>query len=159
MKSEGKKVNKTAFVVALAAGIVIIATAFALAKPSPMGNQMSHGVNIAYHYHVTIDFREYGGRSVLPAGIGLESGIWFDKYLDGEGPPGMAPIHTHGSDNLLHIEPREYKVYSMADFFRIWGEDPVNFNVCYDVGGTCAPITDLSGATLLDSDKYRIERK
>lgn len=158
MKSEGRKANQTAFVV----GLVVFAIVFALVfmyLDQPSETSMSHGTTIAYHAHVVIDYVENGQPAELPAGIGLDNGIWPTRNLEGEGPEDMAPVHTHNTDNILHIEAIEDKTYTIGDFFEIWGVDPNDYDVCIQMLLTCSPVEDVGKATLHDSDRYRIELK
>ena len=62
------------------------------------------------HIHVTfVPILDRQPRS-LPANIGIT-------------PECMRPLHTHESDFGIHIESPGGEVWTMGDFFRVWGDD------------------------------------
>ncbi len=64
----------------------------------------------AQHIHAHLDIFINGERVIVPAEIGI--------------PPsgGITPVHTHDASGIIHIEsPDPYAVYSLGQFFDIWG--------------------------------------
>lgn len=113
-----------------------------------------HGEEIAYHEHVKIDYYVNGKKTDLPQGIGMD--IWPTKYLADEGVASYAPIHTHDYSSTVHIEPKINKIYTVADFMQVWGNDkPYKLSSC--LGEICTPI-EPDNAALQDGDHYKIEQ-
>jgi hypothetical protein len=91
--------------------------------------------NLVRHDHVHLDIRVNGRTLTVPAGIGMAapgddgpcppigaypvgdcaSGhVWFAKVA-------TAPIHTHSSAGLIHIESDRKGSYTLGQFFDEWG--------------------------------------
>ena len=39
-----------------------------------------------------------------------------------DGMSGMAPLHTHNPAGTIHVESNVARDYTLAEFFRIWGQ-------------------------------------
>jgi hypothetical protein len=97
---------------------------------------------LAYHIHQNLNLYIDGKQVQIPANIGIA------------GANELAVIHVHpdsagGSDNVIHIESPEQKLFSLGDFFGVWG---LKFTPT-SIGG----YTDGSGRTLqvfLDGKKF-----
>ncbi len=77
---------------------------------------------IVLHWHVSLNITIQGERRVVPARIGLGSGLWADHSLDAFGQPGAAPLHTHTARGRIHIESTVVRNYTLGEFFAIWGQ-------------------------------------
>lgn len=125
----------------------------------PPVQNIVHGQEIAYHAHVQVDYYVNGKQSDLPAKIGIDSQYWPTRYLEADGVAGYSPIHTHDWDSKIHIEPKDNKVYSFADFMKVWGNDkPYKLSYCLSSSGVCSPVQDPSQAMLRDGDHYKLEQ-
>jgi len=62
-----------------------------------------------YHWHAQLYVNSAGVSYPIPANIGLT--------------PGCAmPLHTHDGSGLIHVEPDVNRLYTIGDFFTIWGK-------------------------------------
>jgi hypothetical protein len=97
---------------------------------------------LAYHIHQNLNLFIDGKQVQIPANIGIA------------GANELAVIHVHpdatgGSDNVIHVESPEQKLFTLGDFFGVWG---LNFTPT-SIGG----YTDGGGKTLqvyLDGKKF-----
>jgi hypothetical protein len=58
----------------------------------------------------------------VPAGIGIDPAV------------GFAPLHTHDSSGVIHVESPTVRTYTLGQFFAVWG---VRFTPSC-LGGYCA---------------------
>ena len=75
------------------------------------------------HAHLTIFVR--GAARQIPYGIGIAPPI--EQIQSSRGPfaaggTRFAWIHTHAADGIVHIESPVARVYTLGDFFDIWGQ-------------------------------------
>jgi hypothetical protein len=92
---------------------------------------------LAYHIHQNLNLYVDGTQVPIPANIGIA------------GTNALAVIHVHGTDNVIHIESPEQKLFTLGDFFAVWG---LEFTPT-SIGG----YTNGGGKTLqvfLDGKKY-----
>lgn len=153
MKSEGKKVNKNAFIVAFIVLGAILGVVYSMPYLFPM-KPTSHGIPVAYHEHFTVDYYVNGERELLPSGIGLKDRTW-TGYLADEGIQDNAPIHTHDFTGQVHVEPTEDKRYTLADLFKVWGIEPSSACL-YTLENFCSPL-DAFDFELKDGDHFRVD--
>jgi hypothetical protein len=75
---------------------------------------------VAYHIHAHLAIYASGGRQVVPAGIGIPGP---QKVVDGfvEGGKCLYWLHTHDSTGVVHIESPVQRVYTLGQFFDVWG--------------------------------------
>lgn len=70
------------------------------------------GTGRVYHWHTELQIRSAGTLVTIPANIGISLTC-------------MQILHTHDTSGLIHIEPDtsdQNRVYTLADFFRVWGK-------------------------------------
>ncbi len=65
--------------------------------------------NLALHHHVKLNIFIDGVKQIIPANIGILSNI-------------MRPLHTHDTDNEIHMEGPCKRDFKLGDFFAIWGK-------------------------------------
>lgn len=82
------------------------------------------------HIHAHLSLFYKGEPIAIPYGIGIVKPF---RVVDGfvEGGKGYYWLHTHDATGILHIESPNKRLYTLADFFNIWGE-PLNG---HDVAG------------------------
>ncbi len=97
-----------------------------LTRLKDIGFQMSAQGAVVFHIHQHIDVVVNGKTVVVPADIGINQRARF-----------MAPIHTHNSNGLIHLESRVRREHTLGDFFDVWG---VRFTKSC-IGGYCANAT------------------
>jgi hypothetical protein len=75
---------------------------------------------VAYHIHAHLTIYASGARQVVPAGIGIPGP---QKVVDGfvEGGKCLYWLHTHDSTGVVHIESPVQRVYTLGQFFDVWG--------------------------------------
>jgi hypothetical protein len=64
---------------------------------------------LAYHIHQNLNLYVDGKQVGIPPNIGIA------------GTNALAVIHVHGTDNVIHIESPEQKLFTLGDFFAVWG--------------------------------------
>ena len=78
------------------------------------------------HTHQHLDILVKGNPVTVPAGIGINETARF-----------ISPIHTHDETGVIHVESDEIRVFTLGQFFDIWG---VRFTKdC--IGGYCGNAT------------------
>jgi hypothetical protein len=88
------------------------------------GIQCQRGEQVALHIHARLTIFVDGHPKSVPYGIGI---------LDPQtAPTGVGPfvvggacfswLHTHAADGIIHIESPVQRVYTLGNFFDIWGQ-------------------------------------
>ena len=82
---------------------------------------------LQYHVHAHLDVFFNGDRVVVPAGIAIDtkdpavqanaSGVGLRHDCD---KPCISPLHTHGTDGVLHTETKTPKPNTLGQFFVEW---------------------------------------
>lgn len=121
---------------------------------SPKSLQV-HGSNtVVMHNHVQLEIRVDGTSVVVPANIGISPSLYRDHSLDQFGVmnPPMAPLHTHDSDGLIHIESTVMRDYTLGQFLDISGlKLETAKSVAITVDGNSVP--DYKNQILKDGEK------
>lgn len=81
------------------------------------------GAGIVLHTHPNLTLIVDGSPSSVPESIGINPPLYKDHSLDKYGMTGMAPIHTHDSSGVIHVESNTNRSYSFDEFLNIWGID------------------------------------
>jgi hypothetical protein len=111
------------------------------AKPFPCVS----GDGLEYHWHTNLQI-EAGNPAApvaIPASIGISPGC-------------MQLLHTHTADGRIHIEPDtpdQNRVYTVGDFFLVWGK-PFGSPLQMHVNGT--PVTPSPNVPLNDEATIHI---
>jgi hypothetical protein len=66
--------------------------------------------HLAVHYHAHLDVIVDGGPVAVPAGIGID-----------EQRRKIAPLHTHETDGVVHIESATDVPFTLGQLFTAWG--------------------------------------
>ena len=114
------------------------------------------GAMMVLHTHPNLTLIVDGSPSSVPKNIGIDASMWKDHSLDKYGMPGMAPIHTHDSSGVIHVESNTNRSYTLDDFLNIWGIDLSGKAVRISVDGK--PIKGLD-YVLKDGDNILMEIK
>ena len=76
------------------------------------------------HIHPHLDIVYQGQPVALPADIGIDPTMYathkWDKYI---GDMGAAPLHTHDSSGVIHVESSVTANWTLGNFLDIWGVD------------------------------------
>jgi hypothetical protein len=62
-----------------------------------------------------------GQNVTIPANIGLPSGVWANRTLSVFGVNGTSPLRTEDSSGTIHILARIPVLFTLGDFFDVWG--------------------------------------
>ncbi|HEX9709928.1 MAG TPA: hypothetical protein VGB42_08200 [Candidatus Thermoplasmatota archaeon] len=124
---------------AVAAGGIALVAAVVLIAPGPPsggGGPCDYPLKSS-HYHAQLLIYRDGVLRDVPGDIGIDPALTFDSSLSecvsGGTAHGVNPVHTHaGEANLLHIESRVDRTYSLGDFFRTWGQ-PIGPQATWDL--------------------------
>ena len=75
---------------------------------------------VAYHIHAHLAIYVSGARQVVPAGIGIPGP---QQVVNGfvEGGRCLYWLHTHDVTGVIHIESPLRRVYTLGEFFDVWG--------------------------------------
>ena len=71
------------------------------------------------HYHAHLDVFVDGKPVTVPAGLGINIGP--DNTMPAHGDPGIAPLHTHDTTGVLHIEAARDDKFTLGQAFAEWG--------------------------------------
>jgi hypothetical protein len=74
---------------------------------------------LSVHYHAHLDVIVDGSPIPVPAGLGINAGP--NGELPDHGSPGIAPLHTHDTSGILHIEAPKNDTFTLGQVFTEWG--------------------------------------
>ena len=74
---------------------------------------------LTVHYHAHVDVIVDGSPVEVPAGLGINTGP--NGSLPEHGSRGIAPLHTHDSSGILHIEAAQNDTFTLGQVFTEWG--------------------------------------
>jgi hypothetical protein len=80
---------------------------------------------LAFHIHAHLAVFVDGEPRRVPYGIGIGSPVQVEDTPAGPFAAGGACfswLHTHASDGIIHIESPVQHVYTLGDFFDVWGQ-------------------------------------
>jgi hypothetical protein len=111
---------------------VPIPDAGALAPPRLLVNgQRIDGINceaaeqVLFHIHAHLTIFVNGKPRRVPAGIGIAAPLEVDETPVGAFVAGATCfmwLHTHSADGIIHTESPLQRVYTLGNFFDIWGQ-------------------------------------
>jgi hypothetical protein len=75
---------------------------------------------VAFHIHSHLTIYASGTRQVVPAGIGIPKP---QQVIDGfvTGGKCLYWLHTHDATGIVHIESPVQRIYTLGQFFDVWG--------------------------------------
>jgi hypothetical protein len=114
------------------------------------------GADMVLHIHPNLTLIVDGSPSSVPENIGIDAPLWKDHSLDKFGMTGMAPIHTHDSSGVIHVESNINRSYTFDEFLDIWGLDLNDKTIKISADGK--PVNSLD-YVLNDGDKIIMEIK
>lgn len=105
---------------------------------------------ILLHIHPRLYLNVNGKPYFVPQNVGIEPDLWKYHALDQYGMKGMAPLHTHTADGMLHVESMIIRNYTLGEFLDIWGLDLQGETISVSVDGE--PISDYRNHVLKDEE-------
>jgi len=133
------------FVIALVAVGAVTAYFYSTHGPRAMV------LHIHPHLSITLD----GQPLTVPTHIGMDYSLWKDNSLNQYGI-GMAPLHTHDTSGIIHVESNVYRIYTLGQFLDIWGGlDTTGKMVKATVDGV--PVQDYRNILLRDKEQIHLD--
>jgi hypothetical protein len=83
-------------------------------------------LNTHIHAHLTIVHN--GQQIAVPRGVGILPPFTISNGFVGSGK-GFYWLHTHDATGILHVESPDNRVYTLGNFFDIWGQPLTESNV------------------------------
>ena len=85
------------------------------------GIQCQTSEQAAYHIHAHLAVFVSGASRAVPAGVGIPGP---QQVVSGfvEGGKCLYWLHTHDATGIIHIESPVQRVYTLGEFFDIWGQ-------------------------------------
>jgi hypothetical protein len=83
------------------------------------------GEQVLFHIHAHLTIFVDGNPRRIPAGIGIAKPLEVDQTPVGAFVAGATCfmwLHTHAADGIIHTESPVQRVYTLGDFFDIWGQ-------------------------------------
>ena len=142
--------------VALAVGVsLVIATSKLPVSNLSTSNLVPHDAMGMMHIHPHLTLMIDGKAAVVPAQIGIDPSIWNFHALDSYGMKGMAPLHTHTDDGIIHVESYKDQDYTLGEFLAIWSMPLDDYKVKVTVDGN--PVSDYANHVFKDGEKIILE--
>ena len=126
-----------------------VAAALALARRLEDGQRIDGidcqaGESVLFHIHAHLTIFVDGTPRRVPAGIGIAPPLELVETpagaFVGSGTCFMW-LHTHSADGVIHTESPVKRIYTLGDFFDIWGQ-PLNRNRIGPAHGTVTSLFD-----------------
>lgn len=89
------------------------------AQVKAAGLSLTSQEQLQVHYHAHLDVFVDGKRVPVPAGLGINIGP--NNTMPPHGAPGIAPLHTHDTSGVLHIEAARADTFTLGQAFVEWG--------------------------------------
>lgn len=89
------------------------------ARVRAAGLSLTSHETLAVHYHAHLDVFVNGRPVPVPAGLGINAGP--NGELPEHGAPGIAPLHTHDTSGIVHIEAPSDMTFTLGQVFDEWG--------------------------------------
>ena len=83
------------------------------------------GEHVLFHIHAHLTIFVNGAPRQIPAGIGIAPPYEVDETPAGAfiaGATCFMWLHTHAADGIIHTESPVRRIYTLGDFFDIWGQ-------------------------------------
>jgi len=115
--------------------------------------QAGEQVYLHIHAHLTIFVR--GVPRQVPAGIGIAPPYEVARTPRGAfvaGAPCFMSLHTHSADGIIHTESPSKRIYTLGEFFDIWGQ-PLSRR---QLGPAHGPVTALFNGRVFTGNPRRL---
>jgi len=142
--------NKKIKLIIIAGAIIAVAIWVGIVSVKPSDDPKSMSAQIVMHIHPRLYIEMDGQTYMVPQNVGIDPSMWKDHSLDQYGMTGMAPLHTHTNDGIIHVESNIKRDYTLGEFFDIWGIDLKGKTVNATSNGE--PITDYRAHVLKDDE-------
>jgi len=110
--------------VPIASGPVLASPAAPVDGHSVDGISCLAGEQLLFHIHAHLSVFADGAARQIPAGIGIvnpqSTATPGGTFVSGGGC--FYWLHTHAADGIIHIESPIRRIYTLGDFFDVWGQ-------------------------------------
>ncbi|HEY3118253.1 MAG TPA: hypothetical protein VGK54_16035, partial [Chloroflexota bacterium] len=101
-------------------------------KPATTIVPCENSEQVTFHIHAHLAIYHDGTAVQVPHGIGIGEPQRLQSTPDGPFVTGgscFSWLHTHTDDGVIHIEAPEPRVFTLGDFFGVWGQPLSNSQV------------------------------
>ena len=128
------------------------------------GNPVTDFKNYVLTDKARLNMTVNGNPIQIPAHIGIDPSLWNDHSLDQYGMqsmnmnmvmPGMAPLHTHDTSGIIHVESSVYRTYTLGEFLDNWGLNLNGKTVKATVDAV--PVSDYKDIILRDREQINLD--
>lgn len=147
--------------------VIVVATGLTAYIGLSKGQPDSKTDPIIMHIHPKLNITMDNKPFPIANQIGINQSLWknhtLDKYgmqempMPGGSMPGMAPLHTHDSSGIIHVESSVNRNYTLGEFFQTWGLDLGGKTVKATVDGKA--VTDFKNIVLRDKENIVLHVK
>ena len=130
--------------------VIVIGINSVLSLKPTTDTQTSIDEKMLMHIHPRLYLYFNGQPYMVPQNVGIEPDLWKDHLLDKYGMEGMAPLHTHTADGMIHVESKMIQNYTLGEFLSIWGIDLKDSTVSVTSYGQ--PVSDYRNHVLKDDE-------
>src|SRR2546423_627107 len=151
------------FIIVLVAGLILTTLPKATIAQITSNNN-NNNKPIIIHVHPHLNVTSDGKKVTVPAYIGIEPSLWKDHSQDQYGMrsmnmnmimPGMAPLHTHDTSGIIHVESSVYRTYTLDEFLNNWGLNLNGKTVKATVDGV--PVSYYKDIILRDGEQINLD--
>lgn len=142
--------NKKIKIAIIAGAIIAVAVWVSMVSIKPSDDSKSMSKQMVMHIHPRIYIEMNGHPYMVPQNVGIDPSMWKNHSLDSYGMVGMAPLHTHTNDGIIHVESNVKRDYTLGEFLDIWGVDFKDKTVNATSNGE--PIPDYRSHILKDDE-------
>ena len=130
------------------------------------GNPVTDFKNYVLTDKARLNMTVNGNPIQIPAHIGIDPSLWKDHSLDQYGMqsmnmnmamPGMAPLHTHDTSGIIHVESSVYRTYTLGQFLNNWGLNLNGTSIKATVDGV--PVPDYKNIILRDGEQINLDAR
>jgi len=145
-----KRKRSLRIIIPIAAAAIILGVVI-----STQAQEHGIGAKIVSHVHPRLNVTVDGKPMTIPTKIGIDSSMYKDHSLDKFSMQGMAPLHTHDSSGIVHVESTVNRNYTLGEFLKIWGLDLNSKTIKMTVDGK--PVSDFRNHILRDKEQINLE--
>ena len=132
-------------------GVSLVMATSNLSTSNSPTSSVPHDAMGMMHIHPHLSLIIDGKPATVPANIGIDPSLWQDHSLDHYGMTGMAPLHTHKDDGVIHVESYKDQDYTLGEFLDIGGMQFNGYNVKVTVDGN--PVSDYRNHVFKDGEQ------
>lgn len=103
--------------------------------------------DVIYHVHAMLRVYVNGKQITVPSQVGIDPQ---GQYL--------APLHTHDSSGIVHMEANQVYPFTLGQFMTIWGVKFTDYRIgSYVSSGTSTLAAYVNGKRIQDAVNYKMQ--